>query len=85
MNSSVRTTTSIGLVSGFLKPMTKVSTMMPITSSMMALDIISVPISPLSLPSSFRVCTVMPTEVAVIIVPMNTARRNSSEPIFAKP
>ena len=60
------------LVSVPLALRTKVRTMMPMTSSMMAELVIVVPMSPLSLPSSFRAATVMLTEVAEMMVPMNS-------------
>ena len=66
-------TTVPGLDSGFLKPITKVRTMMPITSSIIAALRIVVPTFPFSLPISFNDSTVMLTEVAVRITPMNTA------------
>ena len=72
-NSTVESTTLPGLDSGFLKPMTKVSTMMPMTSSMMAALRMVVPTLPFSFPISFRDCTVMLTLVAVMMTPMNTA------------
>ena len=46
---------------------------MPITSSIIAADKITVPTLPLSLPISFSVSTVMPTLVAAKITPINTA------------
>ena len=49
------------------------STMMPITSSIIAELTIVVPTVPLSLPNSLRAATVMLTEVADIIVPMKRA------------
>ena len=72
-NSTVENTTLPGLESGFLKPITKVSTMMPITSSMIAALKMVVPTFPCSLPISFRDCTVMLTLVAVMMTPVNTA------------
>ena len=58
---------------------------MPITSSIIAALSIVVPSSVLSLPSSFRVSTVMLTLVAVMITPINTAVRNFSLPHGEKP
>ena len=84
-NASVLSSTQSGFDSGFLNPITKVSTKIPITSSMIAALRIVVPSSVLSLPISFRASTVMLTLVAVIITPMNTAVKNFSEPHGAKP
>ena len=53
-------------------------TIIPITSSMIAAPVITVPILVSSLPSSFRVSTVMLTEVAVSMVPIKSALKNSS-------
>ncbi len=72
-------------VSGSRILMTMVSTMMPMTSSIIAALIIVVPSSPLSLPRSLSACTVMDTLVAVIMTPMNTFLRNSSVPGSPKP
>ena len=78
-------TTVSGRTAGFLKPMTKVSSRMPSTSSMIAALRMVVPTLPLSLPISRRVSTVMLTEVAVMMVPMNTASKKASEPTGLKP
>ena len=72
-NSTVCITTVSGFDSGFLKPITKVRTMMPITSSIIAALVMSVPTCSLMCPSSLSVCTVMPTDVAVSIVPIKIA------------
>ncbi len=65
--------TCMELDSGLLKPMTKVSTIMPITSSMIAALMMTVPTLLFSLPSSRSVWTVIPTDVAVIITPVKIA------------
>ena len=67
------TMTISGFESGLLKPMTKVRTIIPITSSMMAALTMVVPTLLLILPSSCSEATVMLTLVAVIIVPIKTA------------
>ncbi len=66
-------TTVPGCESGFLKPITKVRTIIPITSSMIAALTMVVPTLLLILPSSCRTATVILTLVAVIMVPMKTA------------
>ena len=48
---------------------------------MIAAPVITVPILVSSLPSSFRVSTVMLTEVAVSMVPIKSALKNSSVPM----
>ena len=53
-------------------PITNVSTMMPITSSIMAAESTTVPTRPLSFPNSRNVSTVIDTLVAVMITPINT-------------
>ena len=78
-------TTDDGFVSGFLNAMTKVRTIIPITSSIIAALKMVVPTFPFNLPNSFKDCTVMLTEVAVIITPINTAVKNFSEPHGATP
>ena len=55
-----------------LTPSTIVSTMIPITSSIIAALTIAWPTSDLIFPSSLRTATVILTEVAVSIVPMKT-------------
>ena len=72
-NRMVEAATFSGLDVGSLKPMTTVSTMIPMTSSMMAAFKMVVPTSVFSLPSSFKACTVMLTDVAVRITPIKTA------------
>ena len=57
-----------------LAPSTQVSTTMPMTSSMTAALTMVVPRKLFKWPSSCRVATVMDTLVAVIMVPMNSAR-----------
>ena len=69
-NSTVRSRTVSGRTEGSLKPMTTVSTMMPMTSSMMAALTMVVPTRPRRWPISRRASTVMETEVAVMMVPM---------------
>ena len=65
--------TDIGFESGLLNPITNVSTIIPITSSIIAALKIVVPTFPFSFPISFSDSTVILTEVAVKIVPTNTA------------
>ena len=72
-NNPVLIITFKGFESGFLNPITKVSTTIPITSSMIAALTIVVPTVPFNLPISLRDWTVMLTLVAVIITPINTA------------
>ena len=62
-----------GFTEASRKPIAIDNTTMPITSSMIAADRITVPTLPLSLPISFSVSTVMPTLVAARITPINTA------------
>ena len=57
-----------------LAPSTQVSTMMPMTSSMTAALTMVVPRKLFRWPSSCSVATVMETLVAVMMVPMNSAR-----------
>lgn len=57
-----------------LAPMTQVSTTIPMTSSITAALTIVVPRKPFNCPNSCRVATVMETLVAVMIVPMKSAR-----------
>ena len=57
-----------------LAPSTQVSTMMPMTSSMTAALTMVVPRKLFRWPSSCSVATVIDTLVAVMIVPMNSAR-----------
>ena len=64
---------------------TKVSSTMPITSSIIAALKITVPTLPFSRPSSRSTSTVMPTEVAVIMVPIKTPSINPLEPMGEKP
>ena len=64
---------------------TNVRTTMAITSSMMAALTIVVPTVLLSLPNSLSAATVMLTDVADIIVPMNRLLMNCSDPIGPKP
>ena len=72
---TVSISTSTRLVSAPpLAPSTQVSTTMPMTSSMTAALTMVVPRKLLSLPSSCRVATVMETLVAVMMVPMKSAR-----------
>ena len=66
-------TTLPGFESGDLNPITKVRTTIPIISSIIAALKIVVPTLPFNFPNSLRVCTVILTEVAVIITPINTA------------
>ena len=72
-NRTVLTSTVVGLESGLLNPITKVSTMMPMMSSMIAALNMVVPTCPFNLPISFSDSTVMLTDVAVRIVPTKTA------------
>ena len=71
--------------SGFLIPITKVSTTMPITSSIMAAATTVVPTLLLRYPNSFKVSTVMLTEVAVIITPIKSDATNWGSPMGLKP
>lgn len=73
-NNRVEMPTFRGFEAGSLNPITTVSTIIPITSSMIAAFRIVVPTSVFSLPNSFRACTVMLTDVAVSITPIKTAR-----------
>ena len=68
-----------------LMPITRVSTIIPSTSSMIAALTIVVPTVSLSLPISFRAATVIETEVADMIVPMNRPFMNCGEPKSPKP
>ena len=68
-----------------LAPSTQVSTIMPMTSSMTAALTMVVPRKLFKWPNSCSVATVMDTLVAVIIVPINNARKNSGLPIAEKP
>ena len=72
-NNTVLIITEPGSDEGSFIPITNVSTMIPITSSIMAALIIVVPVSVFRYPSSCSEATVILTEVAVIITPMNTA------------
>ena len=72
-NKIVLITTFPGLESGDLNPITKVRTTIPIISSIIAALKIVVPTFPFNFPNSFKVCTVILTDVAVIITPINTA------------
>ena len=69
----IRTTTSTGEVVGSWKLVMTVSTRMPSTSSIMAADRIVVPTRVFSRPSSRSAWTVMETEVAVRMQPINRA------------
>ena len=62
-----------------------VSTRIPMTSSMMAALTMVVPTKPFSLPSSRSACTVILTEVAVMIQPIIMALSNSLVPKGANP
>ena len=73
------------LVSVSFELRTKVRTMMPITSSIIAELTIVVPTVPFSLPNSLSAATVMLTEVADIIVPMKRPLKNCSLPTGANP
>ena len=64
---------------------TKVSSTMPMISSIIAALKITVPTLPFSRPSSRSTSTVMPTEVAVIMVPIKTPSINPLEPMGEKP
>ena len=71
--ATIRKRTEIGLTVGSVMADTRVSTTMPIMSSMMAAPRMAVPTLPLSRPISRRVSTVMETEVAVSTTPTKTA------------
>ena len=73
------------LLEGSFMLSTKVSTTMPMISSIIAAESIVCPTRPLSTPISFSASTVMPTDVAVIIQPMNSALKNFSLPKPSNP
>ena len=58
---------------------------MPMTSSMTAALTMVVPRKLFRWPISCRVATVMDTLVAVMMVPMNSARKNAGLPTAEKP
>ena len=72
-NNTVLITTLDGDTLELLKPITNVRTIIPIISSTIAALRIVVPTSPFNLPNSLKVYTVILTDVAVKITPINNA------------
>ena len=82
-NNIIFINTKITLTLASLKLVTIVNAIMPNISSIKAAPNIAFPVLLLSLPSSFKVSTVILTDVAVNIIPINIFSINSFPAILA--